>query len=139
MQTGKSTLLLEFLASDDPQVKSLSDRYGVDRVLGGTLVSWQGTIDSSSRSYQGERLLLWVGDRPDAPTGKFFSSLNSSQFGYYHLGNDEVLTLTQDTPDQVSEDRIWFASPNFRLRTSVTQIAGTTIFASLCTEIRLGS
>ncbi|HBQ97000.1 MAG TPA: hypothetical protein DD761_00475, partial [Cyanobacteria bacterium UBA11691] len=102
---------------------------------------WEATIDPSAQSYKGERLLVWVGDS-DVQTpqrGKFFSSLDGSPPGSFILDEDEILTLRIESQGQVSEDRIWFASPNFRLRTSLTQVSGETVFASLCTEIRLGN
>ncbi|MDB9516696.1 phycobiliprotein lyase [Roseofilum reptotaenium CS-1145] len=140
-QTGKSTLYVDFLASDDPKVKALSDRQGLNNVLGGTLVTWEATIDPSAQFYKGERLLVWVGDSDvqNPQRGKFFSSLEGSPPGSFSLDEDEILTLRIESQGQVSEDRIWFASPNFRLRTSFTQVSGETVFASLCTEIRLGN
>lgn len=138
-QTGKSTLYVEFLASDDPKVKDLCDRHGLDKVLGGTLVSWEATIDPSAQSYKGERLLVWVGDTENSQSGQFFSSVEGSPPGSFILDEQEILTLRVESQGQVSEDRMWFASPKFRLRTSLTQVSGETVFASLCTEIRLGN
>ncbi|MDJ1169178.1 phycobiliprotein lyase [Roseofilum sp. BLCC_M154] len=137
-QTGKSTLYVEFLASDDPKVKDLCDRHGLETVLGGTRMSWEATIDPSAQSYKGERLLVWVGDGENLQSGKFFSSVEGSLPGSFVLDEEEILTLRVESQGQISEDRMWFASPNFRLRTSLTQVSGETVFASLCTEIRLG-
>ena len=136
-QTGKSTLYLDFLPSDDPQVQALAQRYGLTSCLAGTKLSWEGTIDPSPTTYKGERLLVWTGSN-ESPTGQFFSSADTFASGNYCLGDDEILTLTVETEDRVSEDRIWFASENFRLRTSLTHVSGQTVLASLCTEIRLG-
>jgi len=137
-QTGKSTLYVEFLASDDPKVKALCDRHGLETALAGTRMSWEATIDPSAQSYKGERLLVWVGDGENPQSGKFFSSVEGSPPGSFVLDEEEILTLRVECQGQVSEDRLWFASPNFRLRTSLTQVSGETVFASLCTEIRLG-
>jgi len=137
-QTGKSTLYVEFLSSDNPKVKEICDRYGLETILGGTHMSWEATIDPSAQSYKGERLLVWVGDPDNPQMGNFFSSVEGSPPGSFVLDEEEILTLRVESQGQVSQDRLWFASPNFRLRTSLTQVSGKTVFASLCTEIRLG-
>lgn len=137
-QTGKSTLYIEFLAGDDPKVKDFCDRHGLERVLGGTRMSWEATIDPSAQSYKGERLLVWVSDGENPQSGQFFSSVEGSAPGSFVLDGEEILILRVESQGQISEDRMWFVSPNFRLRTSLTQVSGETVFASLCTEIRLG-
>jgi hypothetical protein len=37
-----------------------------------------------------------------------------------------------------SEERLWFASPNLRLRTSILKRFGGFSMASFCSEIRMG-
>ncbi|NEN97965.1 MAG: phycobiliprotein lyase, partial [Moorea sp. SIO3I7] len=56
----------------------------------------------------------------------------------YSIGQDDVLTMITEGKTLYAEERFWFASPNFRLRTNVLQQGGQLTMASLATEIRLG-
>ncbi|NEO13711.1 MULTISPECIES: phycobiliprotein lyase [unclassified Moorena] len=56
----------------------------------------------------------------------------------YSIGQDDVLTMITEGKTLYAEERFWFASPNFRLRTNVLQQRGQLTMASLATEIRLG-
>ncbi len=56
--------------------------------------------------------------------------------GRYELGDDEVLTLIAESDTIYAEERIWFASPNLRVRTSVLKQADGFSEASFCSEIR---
>jgi len=54
------------------------------------------------------------------------------------MGDDDALTLMGESETLYSEERLWFASPNLRLRTStIKQLDGFST-ASFCSEIRMG-
>lgn len=55
------------------------------------------------------------------------------------LGTDHVLTLTPSASEQQSSvERVWFASPNLRLRTTTIQSGECCLLSSFCSEVRLG-
>jgi hypothetical protein len=58
--------------------------------------------------------------------------------GRYVMGDDGALTLITDYETMYSEERLWFASPNLRLRTSILKRFGGFSMASLSSEIRMG-
>jgi hypothetical protein len=55
----------------------------------------------------------------------------------YHL-KDQVLTLTTPTATGSLEERLWFANPNLRMRTSVIKVGEIVDRACFCSEIRMG-
>jgi hypothetical protein len=58
--------------------------------------------------------------------------------GRYIMGSDDALTLITEYETMYSEERLWFASPNLRLRTSILKRFGGFSMASFCSEIRMG-
>jgi hypothetical protein len=58
--------------------------------------------------------------------------------GQFAIGEDEALTLTTQHGETSSEERLWFASPNLRLRTSILKEANGFSATSFCSEIRMG-
>jgi hypothetical protein len=58
--------------------------------------------------------------------------------GRYKMGNDGALTLTTEYETMWSEERLWFASPNLRMRVSVLKRFGGFSMASFTSEIRMG-
>jgi hypothetical protein len=56
------------------------------------------------------------------------------QYGF----EDDVLTLTTQTPAGTVQERLWFANPNLRMRTSLFKVGDQEQMASFCSEIRMG-
>jgi hypothetical protein len=54
------------------------------------------------------------------------------------MGEDGALTLTTEYETMWSEERLWFASPNLRMRVSVLKRFGGFSMASFTSEIRMG-
>ncbi|NJM85746.1 MAG: phycobiliprotein lyase, partial [Leptolyngbyaceae cyanobacterium RM2_2_21] len=57
--------------------------------------------------------------------------------GRYTLA-DDVLTIVTADPSLKLEERLWFANPNLRMRTSLIETADGFSVASFCSEIRRG-
>ena len=149
--SGQGNIIIDILAADDPQVVQLCERHAIEPSLawGGAKISsegqsgmpWERKIgqtnptptdtlivpiaDDISTPDRGKILHSWGNNRPTPVTGK------------YILGNDEALTLITEYENIASEERIWFASPNLRLRTMVFTGDGLSM-ASFSSEIRLG-
>ncbi len=58
--------------------------------------------------------------------------------GTIAIATDESVTLMIQGDNFDLEERIWFASPNLRMRTNVFKSAAGFNWASFCSEIRMG-
>lgn len=81
----------------------------------------------------GNTTLYLVPDESGAESGRLLGANSSSS---YQLGEDGVLTIASDRGDLRVEERIWFESPNLRLRTSSVFKAEKLVNASFFSEIR---
>ncbi|MEQ9550220.1 MAG: phycobiliprotein lyase [Coleofasciculus sp. G3-WIS-01] len=143
-ENGKSNITIEMIAADAPEVVQLCQQYEVDPALAlcGARVTWDGTMDWDEEKHQGSTVLVPVAD-PDKPNeGKLLREMGYAEkapvAGRYIMGDDQALTLITDYETMYSEERLWFASPNLRLRTSILKRFGGFSMASLSSEIRLG-
>ena len=102
-------------------------------------VRWNNSVDWGKPKDIGSVIVIFLGDRIGIQSGQF---LRSDSFqsklipGRYDLGKDEALTLILEREQFCFQERIWFASPNLRLRTTLSKQnngASTTAFYS---EIR---
>jgi hypothetical protein len=96
--------------------------------------------DKGKRS--GSTVLIPV-PNPDQPSeGRLLRQMTDAQkapvMGRYIIGNDHALTMITEYETMYSEERLWFASPNFRLRTSILKDSGGFSMACLYSEIRMG-
>ncbi len=141
-QVGKSDLQIEALPGTDSEVVKLCQLHHIDpsQANFATQITWSGTLDSKPEKQTGKTILVSVAD-PDKPNqGKILSKLGNAESvcGSYLLGDDDVLTLVTENGSSFLEERIWFASPNLRLRTSILKQAGGFNAVSFCSEIRMG-
>ncbi len=139
---GRSQLTIQTLAADDPAVIKTCEMNQVDPALaaGGARVQWQGEQDWDNEEYRGDVVLVPVPDSEEAHTGRMLRDQGYAEkvpvIGTYTMGKDESLTLVTEYEMTESEERIWFASPNLRLRTSTVKRFGGFSMASFCSEIR---
>jgi hypothetical protein len=146
---GKSDLVIDILASDDPQTIELCQQIGVDPTLAGVSAkyTWKGTMQwdaqPNTANQQGVAIAILIPDAPGASAGRLFRFAADSETttpitAQYILGDDDALTLIAEDRDRRSEERVWFESNNVRLRTTiVTQSSGEAL-ASFYSEIRMG-
>lgn len=143
-ESGKSEIKIEMVAEDAPEVIQLCEQYGVDPTLarGPARVTWDGTMEWDQEKHAGSTILVPVAD-PDKPNeGKLLRDVGYAEkaavAGRYIMGSDDALTLITEYETMYSEERLWFASPNLRLRTSILKRFGGFSMASFCSEIRMG-
>lgn len=143
-ESGQSQLTIESVPVTDPAVIALCEQYEVDPALAscGARVSWDGTMAWDEEKHQGSTVLVTVPDGPGSPTGKLLREVGYAEktpvAGRYVMGEDGALTLITEYETMYSEERLWFASPNLRLRTSTLKRFGGFSMATFCSEIRLG-
>ncbi|MGA7932163.1 MAG: phycobiliprotein lyase [Kovacikia sp.] len=139
---GKSEVLVEMLPKTAPEVIQLCEQYGIDPdwALCGSRISWNGTIEEKKKQ-SGSTVLVPIADSEQANMGKLLRKIDSAEkpvAGRYAVGSDEALTLIIEDGPFYSEERIWFASPNLRLRTTILKQADGFSTASFSSEIRMG-
>jgi hypothetical protein len=143
-QSGRSNLTVEVLEPDHATVAGICQRYGaaLDQVLCGLQITWDGTLDKEPRKQVGSMVLVIIPDAQQPNTGILLRQIASSQTPpvptQFILGEDQVLTLTDQQDGVHSEERLWFASPNLRMRTQLAQYPDGRTLAAFTTEIRMG-
>jgi len=143
-ESGKSDIKIEMLSQDDPEVIKLCEEYQIDPALawGGARVTWDGTMEWDEQKHAGSSVLVPIADPEKPNEGQLIRDVGYAEkagvAGRYIIGSDEALTLITEYETMYSEERIWFASPNLRLRTSILKRFGGFSMASFCSEIRKG-
>lgn len=140
---AKADLIMEMLGQDDPALVQLCQQQGGDPEQAyGLKITWtNGIVDRNPKPQSGTSLLVALPDALQGSNqGQMISRINSAApvVGRYAIGEDQVLTLITEAGERHVEERIWFASENFRLRTGVVSCNGNTDLATFCSEIRMG-
>ncbi|MBD2462635.1 phycobiliprotein lyase [Oscillatoria sp. FACHB-1407] len=142
-ENGKSTLQIEVMPSDAPDVIKLCELHGVDpaSALIGMRISWEGNMDWKTQKQIGSTVLVPLADPAQTNAGRLLSGMGSpgqpSVSGRYVMGSDDALTLITESDTMYFEERIWFAGDNLRLRNSLLKPANGATLASFCSEIRM--
>ena len=143
-KNGKSDVIIEILAVDDPEVVKLCQNYKIDpsHASCGVRLTWNGTIESDKEKHSGSTVLVTVPDEGHPGRGKLLQEIVSAEktsiSGRYQIGSDEALIITTESETMRSEERLWFASPNLRMRTNLIKRSGNFSMASYTSEIRMG-
>ncbi|MBD2083593.1 phycobiliprotein lyase [Trichocoleus sp. ST-U3] len=143
-ESGKSDIKIEMLSAEDPEVIKLCEQYEVNPALawGGARVSWDGTMEWDQEKHAGSSVLVPIPDPEKPNEGQLLRDMGyaekASVAGRYVIGSDNSFTLITAYETMYSEERIWFASENLRLRASILKRFGGFSMASFCSEIRMG-
>jgi len=144
-KAGKSDLEVDFLSAEASEVQQLCETAAVGEApLCGLKIQQSSTIEGDTKPTSLTTLLVpLTADTQGADGlagGTFVRSGKPgqpSQQGTYTL-EDEVLTITTETKEATSTERLWFINNNLRMRTGITELASGLRIASFCSEIRLG-
>ncbi|HEY9824125.1 MAG TPA: phycobiliprotein lyase [Stenomitos sp.] len=143
-QSARSELLSDFWEPTQPEVIELCQTNGLDPSLaiGGLQIHWSEVGDAYQSRFKprNEGNMLWVPvmDNPSTTTGQLIRRLNGKDMiGTFSLGEDEAMSFTFTGDGFTSEERFWFASPNLRLRSSITRRDETVCLTTFCSEIRM--
>lgn len=140
---GKSTLEIELLDASNPDVIKLCEMYQIDpsTALCGARVTWDGTMEWDQEKHAGSTVLVPIADGDDISEGKLLREMGYAEkapvAGRYMMGENE-LTLITEYDTMYSKERLWFESPNVRLRHSILKRFGGFSMASFCSEVRMG-
>jgi hypothetical protein len=140
---GKSDIRIEMLDKHDPEVVQLCQDNQIDPELAlcGARVTWNGTMEWDEEKHEGSTVLVPVADGDNPSEGKLLRGMGYAEkapvAGRYIMEGDE-LTLITEYESMYSKERLWFESPNVRLRHSILKRFGGFSMASFCSEIRMG-
>ncbi|HHP7243893.1 MAG TPA: phycobiliprotein lyase [Elainellaceae cyanobacterium] len=141
---GKSDLWVELLPASDSIVIQMCEQQTIDPTSAacGVRVTWEGFVGQDPDKQLGVTVLVPIEDAEQPNQGmllrKTLRPHDSTATGRYILAADDILTLTTEYDGMFSEERLWFASPNLRLRSSILKRQDDFCTASFCSEIRLG-
>ncbi|MBW4484964.1 MAG: phycobiliprotein lyase [Tildeniella torsiva UHER 1998/13D] len=140
-QAGESNLLIEFLPATDSDLAQACAPLGHDpsHIACGLRIHQDSQLDGDSKKVQSTSLMV-VMTPTDAGAGTLVQAASSSPAlqGSYRV-EDDVLTIVTSTDAGQIEERLWFANPNLRMRTSVLKTGDAVQIASFCSEIRMGA
>lgn len=136
--SSKADITIELLAADDSRVLELCRQHNLDSSLavGGAVQSWDNSVDWGKNKQVGSATIVLVSNPDSDTTGKLLRPQDSQVVGQYVLGQDEALTLMIKTAEMSAEERQWFASDNFKMRTTVVKYSDGTKQTSFYSEIR---
>lgn len=140
-QSGKSTIEMELLESNDAAVVALCEKQGVNlnTVLCGARVQWDGYLEGETKSQKGSLVMVAAGDHLAGTLyrsmGNFGIPMPASTFSFAE--GDEI-TLSSTAENLTTIERIWFESENVRLRHTKTHRPDGSSTIAFCSEVRLG-
>lgn len=136
--SSKADITIESLAINDPRVLKLCQKHNLDSdlVVGGTVQSWDNSVDWGKDKQVGSTTIVLVRNPDSDNTGKLIRSQDPKIWGHYKLGADEALTLVIENDEVYAEERQWFGSDNFKMRTTVFKYQDGTKQTSFYSEIR---
>jgi hypothetical protein len=142
MQEAKSEMIFEKLSATHPEVTRIGEscQISANAQIIAVKVNWNDTTRLNQKN-TGSVILALVPDSSNANEGKLFRQVSNTEkplTGYYKLATDESLTLVIKSEDTTSEEKLWFASDNLRMRVSSVMRSGTLNMSSFTTEIRMG-
>jgi CpeS-like protein len=139
-QSGRSTIEMAPIASNDPAVLELCQKQGQDpsAVISAASLKWEGTMEGTTKQETNTSLIVAVGE----PTqGKLLRSIGkfgtASSVGQYSMGEGGEFMLVVEEKDWVTMERVWYESDNVRLRHTKIQYPDGKNVVSFCSEIRL--
>lgn len=139
-QAGQSNLWIEVLSAMDASLVQLCEAQGQDpsHIACGLKIDQDSRMDGDTGNTQRTTVMVML--QPTAEGKGLLLQATPKEpvaQGEYGLDN-EVLTLTTQTPNGTVQERLWFVNPNLRMRTSVLKAGDTEQMASFCSEIRMG-
>ncbi len=136
--SSKADITIELIPADDQRAIELCQKHHLDSslIVGGTVQSWDNSVDWGKTKQLGSASIVLIGDSANDHQGKLIRPQDVKVCGHYILGEDEALTLIIETDEMYAEERQWFASDNFKMRTTVFKYNNGKKQTSFYSEIR---
>ena len=144
-EAGEFEIQVKALAADHPEIVKICQLHKIEpsSAVGGAFVRWEGEMawDKTDQDNKGSTVFVLIPDKEHPRQGTLLRDQGYAEnipvAGQYHMDDDDGLVLTTEYDIMSSTERFWFASPNFRLRTSTVKRLGGFTTATFCTELRL--
>lgn len=141
-ESGESNLIVSVVQPDDPKVKQVCDRQGIDpsKAKGGASFLWQANLDNDEPNPDYAAILI---DIPDDDTGLSGKLVRNE--GYvekipvvcqYWFGKDGILTIDTEYGNNQGQERCWFITDDFRVRVSTVRMMNGVNLMTYCSERR---
>ena len=141
-ENNKAEIRVEMLPSDLPDLVQLCKKNQINPndICSCLKVSWDNSVDWGKPKEKGSSIIILVSDRDNPQSGKLLTVIDRKDInvgvGHYLLDEDESLTLMIEDGDTYWQERLWFASENLRLRTSLIKHNNNVTATSFYSEIR---
>lgn len=136
-------MIFESLDLDDPGVRALCESASVDlsQALCAVGISWQEQSFQSQPSKQGKLIMVPISITGSHHQGQILQRIDSGKINSFNfqIDSDQTLVLTGDFNRLTLEERVWFASPNLRLRMTLLKQANQLHQATWYSEVRMGT
>lgn len=140
---GKSDVWIDMITADDPSVIQTCEKHDVNpaNALFGVTVKWEGFMGKEPNKLSGQTILVPVAEASESE-GKLLRQTTLPKpllaIAQYTLDSEDVLTLVTEQNEMHVRERIWFASPNLRLRSSLLKRPNDVDTTTFYSEIRAG-
>jgi hypothetical protein len=139
---GKSNLIIETIATDNPVVAQICLDHNIDpsQALYAVKMRWDGAITLPAQKLAGSAILVPIAT-DSAHEGLLLrtsADSASSIAGRFLLNTNDELVLTTEFDTGCLEERVWFESPNVRLRHGIIKTSDRLSRTMFCSEIRMG-
>jgi hypothetical protein len=141
-ETGESNLIVQTIEKDDPRVKTVCDRQGVDpgRALGGASFMWQDNLDDEPPNPDYAAVLIDIPDDESDRAGKLLRNQGYVEkipvVSRYWFGKDGILTIETEYDNNQGQERSWFITDDFRVRVSTVRMINGVNLMTYCSERR---
>ncbi|MEL6442034.1 MAG: phycobiliprotein lyase [Cyanobacteria bacterium J06621_8] len=136
--SSKADITIELITPQDSRAIELCQKHSLDPslIVGGTVQSWDNSVDWGKKKQVGSAIVVLVRDQESDNKGVLIRPEDSQVYGRYLLGVDEALTFTLSSKEIHAEERQWFASDNFKMRTTIVKHSNGQQQTSFYSEIR---
>lgn len=139
-EAQSAQLWMEQLSLEDRAVLDLCNAADVDPTVAqcAAKISWKGQRFQVQPQETGELLLVALSNTP--LQGEILQQVGSAPLMQlnFQIDGDQRLILTGTQGQLHLEERVWFASPNLRLRISLLKQANQLYQATWYSEVRMG-
>lgn len=141
--SGRSMVGVEVLTASSPELVAICQQHDIEptSTAGGLKYVWTGRLDGDKSDRTETTVSVFIPDGENSAAGKLVRTSNSigqspTSTGQYSLGSDDALTMNASGEAGASKERIWFASENLRIRSTIVETADGFSAASLSSDIR---
>ncbi|MGD1872570.1 MAG: phycobiliprotein lyase [Mastigocoleus sp.] len=146
-QETKSDILIEKLPATHPEIVALLEAYKntsnqfSNQVSFGVKINWHDTTKLNQKN-SGFTILTILPTLDNYNVGLWLQQTGKNNqiiAGKYNLGDDKALLLSTQNDNFSLTERIWFASPNLRMRINTIEQSNGLSTAYFTSEIRMGA